>query len=74
MDPNANLRRQEFILDVKLGFTGTMSQQQRRGYQQELRELRAALNGWLASGGFEPKWNECPMAAKWFGRNVRATV
>jgi hypothetical protein len=58
MDPNANLQEQEYLL----------THRRDRDDILWLRELRAALAGWLKSGGFEPTWTDCPAAAKYYGR------
>jgi hypothetical protein len=65
MDPNANLRRQEYILDILF-----MTVTGRKDNRAELAELRAALRDWLKSGGFQPDWADCPLAAKWFARFI----
>ena len=57
MDPNANLREQEDILNETRG----------KG-NARLRELRAALRDWVGNGGFMPTcWPECPRSAKYYG-------
>lgn len=52
MDPNANLREQEALIEAKQTRSARM------------RELREALWGWLRGHGFEPEWHKCPKAAK----------
>lgn len=54
MDPNANLREQEWLYETRQVRTARM------------RELREALWGWLRGGGFEPRWSESPRAARHF--------
>lgn len=64
MDPNANLRQQEYLIDVKIN-SGTHGVDRKRA-RAELNELRGALKGWLQGGGFEPAWSEAPLARKYF--------
>lgn len=55
MDPDANLREQEDLLN----------QRTRDAHDRaRLKELREALWGWLHGHGFEPQWHKCPTAAK----------
>lgn len=56
MDPNANLREQEEILN-------TPAKDRDRA---RLKELREALWGWLDGHGFEPTWHKWPKAARYF--------
>lgn len=60
MDPNANLACQERLL---------LAGKRRCA---ELRDLREALRGWLAQGGFEPSWAACPRAACYYNGRVKA--
>jgi hypothetical protein len=62
MDPNANLAEQD---DIVTGRTP--------GASARLRELRRALAGWLAGGGFAPDWLAHPAAAKYY-RAQRAAM
>lgn len=55
MDPNANLREQQQLY----GATD-------RADRVRLRELREALQQWLASSGFEPDWAAHPDASRTF--------
>jgi hypothetical protein len=86
MDPNANLREQQDIMErartVRLIRAGKLLAMNygpglwetdnglvdSRGDTGRLRELREALQGWLANGGFEPDWTLAPKAAKYYGR------
>ncbi len=63
MDPNANLESQARLL-VEIAKLNPCTV--RRRMQRELKELRDALNQWLRKGGFEPDWDNCPFAAKYF--------
>jgi len=60
MDPNANLQEQEEILN-RYGAPG-----QQMDDRYRLRELREALQVWIARGGFEPDWSKAPRAAKYY--------
>jgi hypothetical protein len=66
MDPNANLAEQEALYHT-VKDTLSLTIEQRRTRNARLRELRAALNEWIAGGGFEPDWSKAPKAARWFG-------
>lgn len=61
MDPNANLQEQERIMRDRY-YPMLMA-----GERSRLRELRNALNAWIASGGFEPDWSKAPNAARYYG-------
>ncbi len=71
MDPNANLAEQEEILRRRLHVGRTKPAGH---YKRRLAELREALWAWLHRHGFEPRWSECPNAAKHYraygGSNV----
>jgi hypothetical protein len=54
MDPDANLREQEFLYETHQVRSARM------------KELREALWTWLRRKGFEPRWSECPRAARHF--------
>lgn len=62
MDPNANLRDQEALLQLpKL-----------QSYQRDrLHELRVALRDWIRRGGFEPDWANCPKASDYYHKHGR---
>lgn len=65
MDPNANLGEQEQIVSAwayRSVSAGTPPAHERA----RLHELRSALGGWLASGGFEPVWTAAPRASAWW--------
>lgn len=56
MDPNANLEEQESLLTAE-------------GVDLDIfriRDLRHALDEWLAKGGFQPEWERYPVAARDF--------
>jgi len=55
MDPNAVMRRISEALDDD--------------DQEEAREARATLRGWLGAGGFEPDWKRYPAATKFVRAN-----
>jgi hypothetical protein len=55
MDPNANLQAQERLL--------TEEDCRQMTVRARVRELRAALSGWLSAGGFAPDWIQAPTAA-----------
>lgn len=59
MDPNANLRDQEALLQL-----GKLQSYQR----DRLHELRVALRDWIRGGGFEPDWASCPKASSYYHR------
>jgi len=65
MDPNANLQAQHAILARHGNLTG---RKMPAAEVTRLRELRAALWGWLDAGGFQPDWAAAPLAAPYFGR------
>lgn len=54
MDPNSNLAAQNRLLQQST--LDTVDKARRR-------ELREALAGWLARGGFPPDWTRYPQAA-----------
>ena len=66
MDPNANLRRQEYLLDCRLPFASRRDDQ--REIRAELAQLRGDLKGWLRAGGFAPDWAAAPLARRYFRR------
>lgn len=63
MDPNANLKEQNDLLNAE-----SLSDKRRRA------ELRRALADWLWSGGFKPDWSKYPDAAKAFRKWQRNMV
>ena len=63
MDPNANLREQDELLAA----TSRIDKQRRS-------ELRRALQGWLASGGFAPDWKAYPKATAAYRAWVRMSA
>lgn len=69
MDPDANLQEQERILAA--GARGPAN-------RIRLHDLREALWTWLRRRGYEPRWSECPKAARHFksygGSNVVAAL
>jgi hypothetical protein len=65
MDPNANLQEQALILAAVAIGTADRSDRAR------LRELREALHGWLAHGGFAPAWSALPEATSAYRAWVR---
>jgi hypothetical protein len=64
MDPNANLQEQERIISRNNPTVGRIPSEDRL----RLRELRIALLAWIQGGGFSPRWEDCPNAAKYYGR------
>jgi len=60
MDPNANLAEQQWLLTCR-------RDERDADDRLVLRELRAALRGWLDRGGFAPDWTQYPQAAKYYG-------
>ena len=52
MDPNANLQEQAAIL----------TERPTPAAYRRLRELRIALQAWIAGGGFPPNWDAYPIA------------
>jgi hypothetical protein len=68
MDPNANMAEQERIIrrrGIRASHPGDMAR---------MRELRAALLGWLRAGGFQPDWARYPNASEyyyWRGEAIR---
>ena len=63
MDPNANLRHQEWLInqiDVCRG------PNRKKNLEAELSESRQALYDWVRDGGFEPNWKVAPIAATYF--------
>jgi len=60
MDPQANIEEQERIITRRLEGTPQPDDEVR------LAELRIALRGWLAAGGFQPTWTTAPRAACYF--------
>jgi hypothetical protein len=67
MDPDANLIEQEQLLDARADWIAMLTPNQDDHAASRLRELRAALRGWLRAGGFEPDWTKAPTAARYFG-------
>lgn len=64
MDPDANLREQEQIINRRGATRGSV-------YYSDvarLDELRRALGEWLARGGFDPNWTYGPTASIYFER------
>lgn len=55
MDPNANLAEQSTLLGASSRYD-----------LNRRRELREALDEWLARGGFAPDWTAYPTASKLF--------
>lgn len=62
MDPNANLRQQESILNRLTVVQGA----RKRMLEIDLSELRQALYDWIREGGFDPDWSAAPKAAPYF--------
>lgn len=65
MDPNANLKTQEELIECRRGY---LAGEHRSMIQRELKELRLALLQWLRNGGFAPDWAACPKASGYFGK------
>ena len=63
MDPNANLAAQGRLLDA----SSTYDKRRRA-------ELRRALQGWIANGGFQPDWKAYPAATKAYRKWVRKSA
>jgi hypothetical protein len=63
MDPNANLRQQEWTLNQIAVCKG---HNRRRNLEIDLTELRQALYDWIRDGGFEPDWDQAPKASPYF--------
>ena len=68
MDPNANLKKQEELIELRKGLEAGVL---RSEIQRELKELRVALVGWLRGGGFAPQWATCPKASAYYGHDFR---
>lgn len=66
MDPNANLRAQEDLVNLVSLRPST------RRERRELFELQEALRDWLASGGAAPDWAACPNATR--GMKARGAI
>jgi hypothetical protein len=65
MDPNANLREQEWFLTRAVI---VLNRRQARIDAARLSELRQALYDWIRDGGFEPDWTTAPTARTYYGR------
>jgi hypothetical protein len=63
MDPNANLKQQEWTLNQIAVCKGN---NRRRNLETDLTELRQALYDWIRDGGFEPDWQTAPKASPYF--------
>jgi hypothetical protein len=63
MDPNTNLKQQEWTLNQLSVCKGP---NRRRNLEGELSELRQALYDWIREGGFEPDWDVAPKASPYF--------
>ena len=57
MDPNANLKEQNDLLDSVDEFD-----------QERIADLREALYDWLARGGFQPDWDKYTQAGIAFNK------
>lgn len=68
MDPNANLRDQEELLQEIDEYDDNPGHPARHLAIDDLRAARAGLSDWLARGGFEPDWSKAPNAAKYYRR------
>jgi len=72
MDPNANLAEQEWILAelarVAAADVGT------EPLIARLTDLREALVGWMAAGGFQPMWTSAPHASVYFASRASGAV
>jgi hypothetical protein len=71
MDPNANLKQQEWLLSQLAVCKGP---NRKRNLETELSELRQALYDWIRDGGFEPDWTVAPKASAYFIGNKEQTM
>lgn len=68
MDPHANLRDQEELMQEISEYAADPHHPACVLAQQELAALRAELAEWLRKGGFEPDWSSAPHARAFFGK------
>lgn len=66
-DPNTNLDQQERLLAALALEIGPTADDLRL----RLAVARADLRQWLDEGGYEPKWERCPIAAPYWHRRTR---
>ncbi|MCA1841069.1 MAG: hypothetical protein LC723_12225 [Actinobacteria bacterium] len=70
MDPNANLKEQEELLQEMSEYEadGAENHPAYKNAADDLGRYRAQLRRWLSNGGVEPDWSTCPNAAKHYNK------
>ena len=73
MTPDDILEAQERRLYAiaKLDVSPDRYHQELEDLQEGLRALRAQLTEWLVDGGYEPRWERWPVAARAYVRSTR---